>query len=73
MTIIVFAGGTSPELEFYIIFSMTTMPATLTDQREDARHYIPASESDLRAMLNAVGKERLEDLFDHIPSEVLFT
>jgi glycine dehydrogenase len=50
-----------------------TMPATLADLREDARHYIPASDSDIRAMLNAVGKERLEDLFDHIPSEVLFT
>ncbi|MGZ0656950.1 aminomethyl-transferring glycine dehydrogenase subunit GcvPB [Coraliomargarita sp. W4R72] len=48
------------------------MPTSLADQRELARHYIPASETDIRAMLDAVGKERLDDLFDHIPSDVRF-
>ena len=48
------------------------MPSTLADQREHARHYIPASETDIRAMLDAIGKERLEDLFDHIPEDVRF-
>jgi glycine dehydrogenase len=48
------------------------MQASLADQRECARHYIPASESDIRAMLSKVGKERLDDLFDHIPANVLF-
>ncbi len=48
------------------------MPTSLADQREFARHYIPASDSDIRAMLDAVGKERLDDLFDHIPSDVRF-
>ena len=48
------------------------MPNTLADQREHARHYIPASETDIRAMLGVIGKERLDDLFDHIPEDVLF-
>ena len=48
------------------------MPASLADQRESARHYIPASDSDIRAMLKTVGKARLDDLFDHIPADVLF-
>ncbi|HBR94627.1 MAG TPA: glycine dehydrogenase [Opitutae bacterium] len=48
------------------------MHTSLADQRELARHYIPASETDIRAMLDAVGKERLDDLFDHIPSDVRF-
>ncbi|MCH2073329.1 MAG: aminomethyl-transferring glycine dehydrogenase subunit GcvPB [Puniceicoccaceae bacterium] len=48
------------------------MPNTLADQREHARHYIPASETDIRAMLGVVGKERLDDLFDHIPEDVRF-
>ena len=48
------------------------MPITLADQREHARHYIPASETDIRAMLDVIGKERLDDLFDHIPADVRF-
>ena len=48
------------------------MPSTLADQREHARHYIPASETDIRAMLGVIGKERLDDLFDHIPEDVRF-
>ena len=41
--------------------------------REEARHYIAASDSDLSAMLKAVGKDSLEELFEHIPSAVKFT
>ena len=41
--------------------------------REDARHYIAASDSDIAAMLKAVGKDSLEELFEHIPSAVKFT
>ena len=48
------------------------MPDSLADQREYARHYVPASDSDIRTMLDAVGKERLDDLFDHIPADVRF-
>ena len=48
------------------------MPSTLAGQREHARHYIPASETDIRAMLDVIGKERLDDLFDHIPEDVRF-
>lgn len=58
---------------FYSFFSDIMIPAaSLADQREFARHYIPASETDIRAMLDAVGKTRLDDLFDHIPAEVRF-
>ena len=49
------------------------MPIILADQREHARHYIPACETDIRAMLDVIGKERLDDLFDHIPEDVRFT
>ncbi|MGA2052989.1 MAG: aminomethyl-transferring glycine dehydrogenase subunit GcvPB [Opitutales bacterium] len=43
-------------------------PATLP--REQARHYIPASEADLAAMLRAVGARRLDDLFSHLPADI---
>ena len=49
------------------------MPSSLADQREQARHYIPASKQDITEMLQAVGKERFDDLFDHIPDDVRFT
>ena len=48
------------------------MPNTLADQREHARHYISASETDIRAMLGVIGKKCLDDLFDHIPENVRF-
>lgn len=48
------------------------MPASPADQREFAHHYIPASDADIRAMLETVGKECLDDLFDHIPADVRF-
>ena len=48
------------------------MQNTVTDLREHARHYIPASNSDINEMLEFVGKESLEELFDHIPSDVKF-
>lgn len=49
------------------------MMTTTADTREFARHYIPASEEDIAAMLETAGKARLEDLFDHIPEAVRFT
>lgn len=48
------------------------MQSDLTTLREQARHYIPASENDVESMLKVVGKARLEDLFDHIPDAVRF-
>lgn len=48
------------------------MQKVFTDLREHARHYIPASDSDIQEMLEAVGKKSLEELFDHIPAEVKF-
>ena len=42
------------------------------DLREHARHYIPASEADISAMLDAVGHSSLEGLFSHIPTDVQF-
>jgi glycine dehydrogenase len=43
-------------------------PAALP--RELARHYIPASDADLAAMLRAVGLTDLEDLFAHLPAAI---
>ncbi|PXA05574.1 glycine dehydrogenase [Coraliomargarita sinensis] len=48
------------------------MEPSTTDFREQARHYIPASEQDITAMLNAVGKPDLDALFGHIPAAVRF-
>jgi glycine dehydrogenase len=48
------------------------MQNTSVDQREHARHYIPASEADIAAMLQAVGKASLDELFSHIPEDVHF-
>ena len=45
-------------------------PETLP--RELLRHYIGASEADIVEMLNFVGAGRLDDLFSHIPEEILF-
>jgi glycine dehydrogenase len=38
--------------------------------RERARHYIPASDQDIRAMLTALGLQHLDDLYSHIPTGV---
>ncbi|MGQ4809060.1 Glycine dehydrogenase (decarboxylating) [Candidatus Entotheonellaceae bacterium PAL068K] len=38
--------------------------------REQARHYIPATDADLDAMLAALGLQRLDDLFAHLPADV---
>ena len=46
-------------------------PASLP--RELARHYIPASDADLAAMLRAVGAQRLDDLFSHLPVNIRMT
>ncbi len=48
------------------------MQNTSTDLREHARHYIPASDSEIQAMLKAVGKTSLDGLFEHIPADVQF-
>ena len=42
-------------------------------RREQARHYIPASEEEIASMLKQVGRNSFEALFDHIPSAVLFS
>lgn len=43
-------------------------PAALP--RETARHYIPASDADLAAMLQTLGLTKLDDLFAHLPPEI---
>ncbi|HBM85834.1 MAG TPA: glycine dehydrogenase [Opitutae bacterium] len=48
------------------------MQNTSADLREHARHYIPASDADIAAMLDAVGKSSLGELFSHIPADVQF-
>ncbi len=48
------------------------MQNTSTNLREHARHYIPASDPDIKEMLEFIGKKSLEELFDHIPPEVQF-
>ena len=48
------------------------MQTATIDFRETARHYIPASHSDIEEMLGAIGKKSLEELFEHIPAEVKF-
>ena len=49
------------------------METSNTELREKARHYIAASEQDIAAMLDAVGKPELQALFDHIPAGSLFS
>jgi len=44
-----------------------------TDLREKARHYIAASDADIEQMLASIDKPSLDALFDHIPSDVLFS
>ena len=41
--------------------------------RELNRHYVSASESDVKSMLETIGVENLEDLFSHLPEEVRFS
>lgn len=45
-------------------------PADL--KRELTRHYISASDTDIQAMLEAIGVPSLDQLFDHLPAEVKF-
>lgn len=47
-------------------------PSSVAESRENARHYIPASESDIASMLEAIGQQDDKDLFAHIDAEVLF-
>src|SRR5919108_3034687 len=48
--------------------SLPYNPQTLP--REKARHYIPATDQDIQAMLTALGLQGLDDLFSHIPASV---
>ena len=41
--------------------------------RELTRHYVSATEEDIKSMLETAGVEKLEDLFSHVPSEVRFS
>ena len=41
--------------------------------RETARHYIPATEQDIQAMLGTLGLSQLDELFQHIPVRVRMT
>lgn len=50
--------------------STTEDPSILL--RERARHYMPASDEDIAAMLKAIGVSSLEELFDHIDASVKF-
>ena len=40
--------------------------------RETQRHYISASEEEIRSMLDAIGLSDPKDLFSHIPDQLLF-
>ena len=40
--------------------------------RETQRHYISASEEEIRSMLDAIGLSDNRDLFSHIPDQLLF-
>lgn len=40
--------------------------------RELNRHYIPSSDADIESILQDIGLEKLEDLFDHIPKKSRF-
>ena len=50
---------------------MTTYNPLITS-REAAKHYISASDKDIQEMLAALGFERLEDLYSHIPADAKF-
>src|SRR5712692_7348761 len=43
-------------------YDPTTLP------RETARHYIPATDQEIQAMLGALGLAHLDELFQHIPA-----
>lgn len=47
------------------------MDVLSSNPRESARHYIPASDADIKAMLEAVGKRDLRELYDHLPAAAL--
>lgn len=48
------------------------MSSPSIELREQARHYIPATDADIEQMLATIGKGSFKELFDHIPSDVLF-
>ncbi|MFP4259578.1 MAG: aminomethyl-transferring glycine dehydrogenase subunit GcvPB [Opitutales bacterium] len=47
-------------------------PKCIPQHRENARHYIPASESEIADMLETVGKPDFASLYAHIPEEARF-
>jgi glycine dehydrogenase len=49
------------------------MQNSSANHRESSRHYIAASEPDLKAMLDAIGQPSLEALYSHIPESVRFS
>ncbi|MGE3536345.1 MAG: aminomethyl-transferring glycine dehydrogenase subunit GcvPB [Candidatus Tectimicrobiota bacterium] len=51
--------------------SLPPLPYDLhTLPRETARYYIPATDEDIAAMLQALGLSRLDDLYSHIPASI---
>ncbi len=48
-------------------YDLRTLP------RETARHYIPATEQDIHAMLRTLGLSQLEELFQHVPPQARMT
>ncbi|MFT4901353.1 MAG: glycine dehydrogenase [Lentimonas sp.] len=58
----------------FFLLHFIIMTATIsTAIREKARHYIPASATEIESMLQRIGKSSFEGLFEHIPAEVLFS
>lgn len=51
---------------------MSDSPFLNDNPREKARHYIPASDEDISAMLAAIGARDLAGLYQHIPKENFF-
>lgn len=51
---------------------MTQVPFLNDNKRETARHYIPATDEDIQAMLAAIDADKLSDLFKHIDPEDFF-
>lgn len=50
----------------------SSLPANQLPNREQSRHYIPATDEEIQEMLSYTGNKELKDLFNHIPSEVQY-
>lgn len=53
--------------------TLDLITASRVSARENARHYIPASENDLNEMQSAIGIDSLEDLYAHINPQDRFS